>query len=349
MDFFNIRFSALIPAVLLVLALLTGAVLGIRHLIINRGGPPEAGEVLPGDEITLTPLAEAPLVTYVEGAAEVKNSPEEPWKLLAAGDELLPDSRIRTGGDSYVDIRIQKGSIVRVMPDTLFSLSRLSRENINLEVSSGAIVSRIKKLSADQEFTFHSPGMVAGIRGTELAIQTGSSDSTVYGMSGKIEVFNPTIADDPVFLGVHQKSTSQDGSAPSRPLPMSEDEILHFRKILDSLHEQQVLLVSNKIEFEPNSSSLTASSKQELRRIFETLQKGSFRIKIVGHTADVGDRGPQIELSKSRADSVKNYLVELGLPEERLVTEGVGGARPVVDGTDPESMRRNRRVEFVVD
>jgi outer membrane protein OmpA-like peptidoglycan-associated protein len=288
-------------------------------------------------------------VTYVEGVAEVKSNSEEPWVLLLAGDELFQNSLIRTDEDSYADIRIQNGSIVRVMPDTLFSLSSLSQENINLTVESGAIVSRIKKLSANQEFTFTSPVAVAGIRGTELAVQTDTSQSTVYGLSGKIEVFNPTIADDLVSLGIHQKSTVQTSSAPSRVLPMSEEEIIHFQKILDSLYEQQVLLVSNKIEFEPNSFSLTAASKQELKRIFETLQNGTYRIKIIGHTADVGDRAPQIELSKNRADSVKRYLVELGLPDDRLVTEGVGGARPVVDGTDPESQRRNRRVEFLID
>jgi len=349
MDFLNIRFSTLIPAVILVLALLTGIVMGIRQLVISIIKAPEKAVEIPVEEVSYTPLAEAPLVTYVDGFAEKRSTSEGPWEILVAGDELRQNSRIQTGEDSYVDIRIQNGSVVRVMPETIFSLASLSRENINLEVKSGEIVSRIKKLSGDQSFTFTSPGMVAGIRGTELAVRVSPDRTDFFGMSGKIALTNPAFENETVNVGVHQKSTILTGSVPTRAVPMSQEEIDYFQKVLDSLHEKQVLLVSNKIEFEPNSSSLTSSSKEELKNIFTILQKGSYRIKIIGHTADVGDRGPQIELSKSRADSVKQYLIELGLPEGRLVTEGVGGARPVVARSDTESMRLNRRVEFVVD
>ncbi|MFW5828102.1 MAG: OmpA family protein [Alkalispirochaeta sp.] len=84
------------------------------------------------------------------------------------------------------------------------------------------------------------------------------------------------------------------------------------------------------------------------RFIEDTLQTVNRPVEIVGHTADIGTQQSQLTLSTQRAEAVREYLVELGIPEQNLSATGVGGSRPIVTGSDSEALRRNRRVEFRV-
>ena len=55
-----------------------------------------------------------------------------------------------------------------------------------------------------------------------------------------------------------------------------------------------------------------------------------------------------LPLSQDRAGVVKDALVERGVPEEMLSTNGLGGDEPIVDHTNEEERWKNRRVEFEI-
>ncbi len=73
-------------------------------------------------------------------------------------------------------------------------------------------------------------------------------------------------------------------------------------------------------------------------------------IQVDGHTDIRPINSPQFpsnwELSTARAISVVRYLIEQGVPARRLVAAGYGEFRPLEPGTDPETLRRNRRIEL---
>ena len=71
-------------------------------------------------------------------------------------------------------------------------------------------------------------------------------------------------------------------------------------------------------------------------------------VVIEGHTCWVGTEDYNLGLSLRRATSVKNYLVEKGIKQERLIVKGYGEANPVADNTTIEGRKMNRRVEFKV-
>ncbi|MFV8835100.1 peptidoglycan -binding protein [Aquisalimonas sp.] len=52
------------------------------------------------------------------------------------------------------------------------------------------------------------------------------------------------------------------------------------------------------------------------------------------------------QLSSARAQAIVDYLIDRGVPPERLAAAGFGEYHPVAEGTDPESLRRNRRIEI---
>jgi chemotaxis protein MotB len=75
-------------------------------------------------------------------------------------------------------------------------------------------------------------------------------------------------------------------------------------------------------------------------------------IEVQGHTDRVPIRTARYqsnwELSIFRALHVVNYLIEAGIPPERLAAVGMGENHPINTGTDPDSLRRNRRIELKI-
>jgi chemotaxis protein MotB len=73
-------------------------------------------------------------------------------------------------------------------------------------------------------------------------------------------------------------------------------------------------------------------------------------LRVDGHTDRVPIRNAQFpsnwELSTARALSVTRFLIEQGIPPDRLAAAGFGEFQPIDPGTDEASRRRNRRIEL---
>lgn len=105
----------------------------------------------------------------------------------------------------------------------------------------------------------------------------------------------------------------------------------------------------NNLFFDFNKSSLKPESFLELDYLIKLMNaRPSMEIQIQGHTDDVGDNDYNLELSKKRALSVYNYLLEKGIAAERLKYKGFGETVPYKQGTDEQSRQLNRRVEFLI-
>ena len=115
---------------------------------------------------------------------------------------------------------------------------------------------------------------------------------------------------------------------------------------------QQVLdaaMANRIVEFETGNATLTPQGQRvldELLPVLRTLQ--GRRFEVVGHTDSDGGRANNLALSAARAESVKAYLVQRGIPEASLSTSGLGPDRPVADNATPQGRARNRRIEFRV-
>jgi outer membrane protein OmpA-like peptidoglycan-associated protein len=114
-------------------------------------------------------------------------------------------------------------------------------------------------------------------------------------------------------------------------------------------------IVLNNVFFEFDSEKLTADSKTELEKLFKLLEINStIRVEISGHTDSKGTKAYNMKLSKSRAESVKEYLVKKGINANRIEAVGYGPSQPIAkntndDGTDnPEGRQLNRRIELKI-
>lgn len=103
------------------------------------------------------------------------------------------------------------------------------------------------------------------------------------------------------------------------------------------------------IYFDSGSDRLRPESTPTLSEIGEMLKAhNDLRLRIEGHTDNVGEADYNLDLSSRRAAAVKAYLVETyGIDGARLETEGFGETKPVDTNDSPEGRQNNRRVELV--
>lgn len=109
-------------------------------------------------------------------------------------------------------------------------------------------------------------------------------------------------------------------------------------------------IVLKNIFFDIGKSDLRTESLGELARIRELLEGGSdLKVQINGHTDNVGNAVYNKVLSKKRAQSVVDYLVQHGIAQERLAAKGFGEERPLVSNDDEVDGREiNRRTEIEI-
>lgn len=69
-------------------------------------------------------------------------------------------------------------------------------------------------------------------------------------------------------------------------------------------------------------------------------------VTIEGHCDERGSAEYNLALGERRANAVKRYLVDLGVPSSRLRTVSFGEERPAVQGHDESAWRYNRRADF---
>jgi len=95
--------------------------------------------------------------------------------------------------------------------------------------------------------------------------------------------------------------------------------------------------------------SLSASAQSTLNNLANELKGNSVAVvQIEGHCDERGSIEYNLALGERRANSVKNYLTQMGVDGSRLTTISYGEEKPAADGHDESAWSKNRRAEFVV-
>jgi OOP family OmpA-OmpF porin len=103
------------------------------------------------------------------------------------------------------------------------------------------------------------------------------------------------------------------------------------------------------ISFDKNKATIRPQSKATLANAATVLKNfPSVNLEISGHTSSEGDAAVNQRLSQERADAVKQWLVDNGVPGERIKTRGAGADEPIADNKTAAGREKNRRIEFKV-
>lgn len=113
--------------------------------------------------------------------------------------------------------------------------------------------------------------------------------------------------------------------------------------------EAGAAVVLKNIFFNIGKSDLQQESLPELDLVIALMKENpGMKIRISGHTDNVGKPEDNLALSRERAKSVVKYLTDNGIESSRLVAEGFGETKPVESNATEEGKSRNRRTEMQV-
>lgn len=105
----------------------------------------------------------------------------------------------------------------------------------------------------------------------------------------------------------------------------------------------------SNLEFETGKAVIKAVSYSSLNELAQLLKtKEGWKVVLSGHTDNTGTATGNMELSKNRAQSVKDYLIGQGVPEFKVKAEWFGQERPIADNKTAAGRQKNRRVEMKI-
>lgn len=154
-----------------------------------------------------------------------------------------------------------------------------------------------------------------------------------------------------VWLAGCMPGTTKEESPPTKKEAIKNPEVVlpeQFRDVGEQTPHGYVLTLEG-LSFKTNSEQLVPEGLKNLDVMTEILnQNKQFKIKIEGHTDDIGKHDHNLFLSKARANSVFDALLQRDVEPSRMSIEGYGPDRPLVENDSEENRAKNRRVEIVI-
>ena len=143
--------------------------------------------------------------------------------------------------------------------------------------------------------------------------------------------------------GSGSTSTSSDVSS------SSETESAESASIEPGSQEDLIVNVGDRVFFNYDSAELDSDAQELLQdQVAWLKQYSNVSIIIEGHCDERGTREYNLALGEKRAQSVKNYLISLGISSDRISTISYGKERPAVVGSNDGAWAQNRRSVTVV-
>lgn len=113
--------------------------------------------------------------------------------------------------------------------------------------------------------------------------------------------------------------------------------------------DEGVAINLGDVLFDFNSSKLKPEATEKLDEIVKILKRyENFKMKIEGHTDNIGNEKVNQKLSEDRANTVKDYLILKGVKPNSLSAEGFGEKHPISTNDTEEGKALNRRVEIII-
>jgi outer membrane protein OmpA-like peptidoglycan-associated protein len=122
--------------------------------------------------------------------------------------------------------------------------------------------------------------------------------------------------------------------------------------ILETRRDARGLIVNlSDVLFDTGQTTLKSGAREKLSKLAGILlaYPGVYQVEIEGHTDSVGSDESNLNLSRGRAESVRDYMLQNGIKAERLIAaRGFGESKPVATNDTAAGRQVNRRVELVI-
>jgi len=128
-----------------------------------------------------------------------------------------------------------------------------------------------------------------------------------------------------------------------------ENPFVYDRKYPSADVQCQIKSLARTIDFDFNSSTLTAESKINLEMLKNLISNyPNLTLRVSGHTSSEGTDSYNLKLSVDRAKAVRSYLIKLGINKSKINYKGFGSSSPIYTDSNIGLRSRNRRVEVSI-
>lgn len=195
------------------------------------------------------------------------------------------------------------------------------------------------KTSATGEYSFkikpEAYTFVASAKGYENA-----QESMDLSKIGKSQQFSQSIYLNPVEKVAQKPDPVKEES----PKPKEETKAT---ELITKVEDNKFRL--NNFIFKEGDATFLPESTEQIDALLKMLKDDpQMKIRLEGHTDNVGDPIKNKQLSLERAYNVREYLINKGIAGSRIQFKGYGDTKPIADNKTEEGRKMNRRVEFVI-
>ncbi|WP_457600586.1 OmpA family protein [Hydrogenivirga sp.] len=156
--------------------------------------------------------------------------------------------------------------------------------------------------------------------------------------TGKKKVVKPKPVEE------KEKPKEEETTVAQKEEEKKEEEIKKEPQVVE-----EPLKITARIHFDFDKYNIRREYIPILNEVVKTLKENEFiKVRIEGFTDIIGPKEYNEKLAMKRAEAVKRYLVEKGIPEEKIDIVGFGKERFIAPNEDRIGRLTNRRVEFIV-
>ena len=167
-----------------------------------------------------------------------------------------------------------------------------------------------------------------------------SMDGRDLTLSGTL---NPGVAREPLvatLAGIDGIRVVVDDMKEFDPAEQARLELAGFKQALASID-------FSRVSFERGSASLTSDSRSALLQLAQILKaQPQYRVRVSGHTDNTGRAEVNLRISRQRASSVADFLVDNSVNPNQIIAQGYGATRPIADNSTEAGRAANRRIEI---
>ena len=162
---------------------------------------------------------------------------------------------------------------------------------------------------------------------------------------------DPNAGQPAPILGIDPAAKSTETAVTPTDIRGTEPKTEADRAALDCQNQLDQAMSGKEIQFATNKADIRPASRPALNQIASVIKACNQaltgrKVRISGHTDNVGNPAYNVDLSQRRASSVKIYLQKAGVPADLLESQGFGAENPIADNATEAGRAKNRRISF---
>ncbi|PJZ56144.1 iron dicitrate transport regulator FecR [Leptospira barantonii] len=261
--------------------------------------------------------------TFIKGTVKLSDKTGKEKK-VGLSEFILPEDKIETTKDSYADIQLMDGVVIRIKENTSLTLNKIYVDSKNAEIYSdislnkGKIFSKVgTKLSKSSGFKVTTPTSTAAVRGTDFQVEVEGNKTETLVSDGAVEVTDNDNPDQTNTADAGEKVVSDGKNQKEEKLSdeelkelqedsatvqsVTEEQRQRIEEILKDFKENKERILQGLEDQKQRNQELINSTKEENRRMIdEVKESGKAEKEAIKNAADEEKKNIKAGIDKDK-------------------------------------------------